>query len=452
MDDQDSRPTPIMTDALSRGTFLRGAATVGAAGVAAAALPLRLLNADAASAPAPAQTINYWNLFGGGDGARMVQLEKMFAKSHPTINLKATTLAWGLPYYTKLTTSTVAGQGPDVAILHMTRLPAYAPPGLLEPLDTGLLAQYGITANRFLPDIWKKAQYNGQVYAIPLDTHPLVLYYNTDICRKAGLLGADGKLKPLVGPAAVLDAFKKAQKVTGKDGLALDTADVMPWRLFYALYSQTGGKVLSPDGKNIVLDNAKAAKVLSFMAELTQTSKVAGASSDYPGAVALFGSGKAGFHLNGEWEVTTFQTQKLPFDMTLVPNIFGGLQTQADSHSFVIPRQRSLDKGKLAASLTFISDVLKNSAVWAEGGHIPAYLPVTDSATYKHLSPQSHYTAEAAHVTYDPAAWYSGAASALETDAGSAFQAVLQGHLTPAKAISQFRSDVQKLIATPPPA
>jgi len=449
MDDQDPRPEHVVGDALSRGTFLRGAAA-GVAGVAAAALPLQLMNANAASAPA--QTINYWNLFGGGDGLRMIQLEQMFAKSYPSITLKATTLAWGLPYYTKLTTSTVAGQAPDVAIMHMTRLPAFAPPGLLEPLDLGLLAQYGITAKSFLPDIWQKAQYNGQVYAIPLDTHPFVMYYNTDICRKAGLLGPDGKLKPLAGPAALLDAFKRAQKVTGKYGLALDTADVMPWRLFYSLYSQTGGKVLSPDGKSIVLDNAKATKVLSFMAELTQTSKVAGASTDYPGAVALFSSGKAGFHWNGEWEATTFQAQKLPFDVTLFPNIFGGLQAQADSHSFVIPRQRSLDKGKLAASLTFISNTLKNSVVWAQGGHIPAYLPVATSAAYKGLTPQSHYAAEAAHVVYDPAAWYSGAASTMETDAGAAFQAVMQGHLTPAQAISQFTSDVQKLIATPPPA
>ncbi len=449
MDDQDPRPEHMMGDALSRGTFLRGAAAAGAAGVAAVSLP----GALARAASAPAQTINYWNLFGGGDGVRMIQLEQMFAKSHPTINLKATTLTWGLPYYTKLTTSTVAGQAPDVAIMHMTRLPAFAPPGLLEPLDAGLLAQYGITPDKFLPDIWKKAQYNGKTYAIPLDTHPFVMYYNTDICRKAGLLGPDGKLKPLAGPAAVLDAFKRAQKVTGKYGLSVAAADAFqPWRLFYALYSQAGGKVLSPDGKSIVLDNAKATKVLTFMAELTLTSKVAGASTDYPGSVALFSSGKAGFHWNGEWEVTTFQTQKMPFDMTLFPNIFGGLQTHADSHAFVIPRQRSLDKGKLAASLAFISNTLKNSVVWAAGGHIPAYLPVTESAAYRNLTPQSHYAAEATHVTYDPAAWFSGAASPLESDAGAAFEGVMQGHLTPAQAISQFTSAVQKLIATPPPA
>ena len=47
--------------------------------------------------------------------------------------------------------------------------------------------------------------------------------------------------------------------------------------------------------------------------------------------MALFASGEAGFFWQGEWEVTTFQTAKLPFSMTLFPNIFGSNATQADS-------------------------------------------------------------------------------------------------------------------------
>jgi multiple sugar transport system substrate-binding protein len=446
----NSQDTPVerpIDGSLSRRTFLQGATAAGLVGAAAgASLPLRLV--DAASA----QTIVYWNLFGGGDGVRMVQMEHDFAKHYPNITVKATTLSWGTPYYTKLTTSTIAGKGPDVAILHMTRLPAYAPPGLLEPLDPTMLARYGITSDKFLPAIWQKAQSGGKLYAIPLDTHPFVMYYNTEICRKAGLLDSRGLLKPLVGTAAVLDAFKRAQKVTGKWGLALDTGDVTPWRLFYTLYSQMGGQVLADNGKKLVLDNAKAMRALSFMQELTLKSKVAPNNADYAGAVALFSSGKAGFHWNGDWEVTTFQTAKLPFDMTLFPNIFGGLQTEADSHSFVIPHQRTLDKGRLDAALTFISYLLKDSLVWARGGHIPAYLPVADSAAYKHLLPQAHYAAEAKHVVYDPPAWYSGSASDLElTAAGPRFQAVLQGHLAPAKALSEFTASVKKLISTPPP-
>ena len=114
--------------------FLRGAAACGCC--------RRRRNGPATTAARAASTQNlaYWNLFGGGDGARMVQMEADFARAHPDIAVKSTTLAWGVPYYTKLTTSTVAGKAPDIAILHMSRMPAFAPAGLLTPLDPATLA------------------------------------------------------------------------------------------------------------------------------------------------------------------------------------------------------------------------------------------------------------------------------------------------------------------------
>ncbi len=48
------------------------------------------------------------------------------------------------------------------------------------------------------------------------------------------------------------------------------------------------------------------------------------ATIDYGGALTLFTTGKAGFFMQGEWEVTTFLTAKTPFSMTRFPNVFGG--------------------------------------------------------------------------------------------------------------------------------
>ena len=166
------------------------------------------------------------------------------------------------------------------------------------------------------------------------------------------------------------------------------------------------------------------------MAELT-SSKVAPGNADYPDGVALFSSGKAAFMLNGEWEVTTFQSAKMNFDMTLFPNVFGTYATQADSHSFVVPHQRNMSSDRLDAILTFIGFMLKDSLVWAQGGHIPAYLPVAASSAYKNLVPQSHYASEAKYVTYDPTAWWSGAASQMETDAGVVLPGGLPGQGQP---------------------
>ena len=133
------------------------------------------------------------------------------------------------------------------------------------------------------------------------------MYYNVDICKKAGLLDASGNLKPLQGPADMIDAFERAQQVTGAYGLSLVVQDVTAWRLFNALYSQLGGDVLSADGKSYVVNEAHAEQALNFMTNLTLKSKVANPNIDYPGSVALFSSGKAGFLWTGEWEFTACQ-------------------------------------------------------------------------------------------------------------------------------------------------
>jgi len=431
---------------LSRRDLLRGAAAVGLAGVGLS-WPEIVASQTVWAKSAPSGTVAYWNLFGGGDGARMIQLEKLFQSAYPHISLKATTLAWGIPYYTKLTTSTVAGKPPNIAIMHLSRMASFAPKGLLTELDPKMLAQYGITPSTISKQAWDMAHYNGKLYAIPLDTHPMVMYYNTQIAKKAGLLQANGRLKDLHGENQVLEAMQKAQRYT-KWGLTLAVAgagEVTPWRLWYTVYKQMGGDVVSNGGKKLALNSAHGLRATQFLQDITSKYKVAGAHLDYPASVALFNSQKAAFMWNGEWEATTYQKSGIPFDMTLFPNLFGNLSTWADSHSFVIPHNSAMNNQQLAANLTVISYILKHSLIWAEGGHIPAYLPVVHSSAYQKLKPQSHYAAEARYVQYDPTAWYSGAAGTMETEAGKDFQTVMTGQGSPSQGYHQFVSTMQKL-------
>src|SRR3954452_15750283 len=205
----------------------------GALGVAAA------LGAASVGSPfgGGPQTVTFWHLFGGGDGARLAQILSEIDKEHNDSDVRQLILPWGNPYYTKLALSAVGGSPPDVAVMHATRIPAFAPGGLLEELTPDLLEKHGLTSDRFLEQPWKSGQSNGPQYAIPLDTHPFVLYYNTDLVKKAGLLDGD-KLKPLDGQTALLDAFAAVKKETGKGGVVFETRGVTPWRLFLTLYSQ----------------------------------------------------------------------------------------------------------------------------------------------------------------------------------------------------------------------
>ena len=50
------------------------------------------------------QDIVWWDFLSGGDGVRMKALIDAFNKEHPDIQVKGTTLEWGVPFYTKVRT------------------------------------------------------------------------------------------------------------------------------------------------------------------------------------------------------------------------------------------------------------------------------------------------------------------------------------------------------------
>ncbi len=97
------------------------------------------------------------------------------------------------------------------------------------------------------------------------------------------------------------------------------------------------------------------------------------------------------------------------------------------------------------------ASLLKDSYVWAQGGHIPAYLPVTESEQYKQLKPQSNYAGVAKEVVLDPPAWFSGSGSQFESQGEAAFLAVMSGQMTGKEGLQQFKQALQKLLDTPSP-
>jgi multiple sugar transport system substrate-binding protein len=441
-----------MTSNLSRRAVLKGIAGLGVgaslAGCSAPVLSGLGTGGDAAG------SLAYWNLFGGGDGVRMTQMLDTFRAANPNIDLKAVTLAWGNPYYTKLSLATLGQKPPAVAVSHLTRMKNLVAADLLEELNLEDLARFGITPDKLDRTAWENGLVEGKAYAVPLDTHPFVMFYNTDICKKAGLLDSSGQLTPLDSEDKFFDAMGRAKEASGQYGgvVAVNSDTSTPWRVFQSLYSQLGGQMLADQGRKVVIDEAKATQVLTFLQKWTADGLFP-AAADYQGAIASFAEGQAGFYFQGEWEISTFQTAKMPFSMTLFPNVYGGgrYSVQADSHTLVIPKQPDRDRQRLDGSLMLIKSFLDQSKTWAEGGHVPAWVPFRDSAEYKALTPQSNYAAAAAGAAYDPEGWYSGSGSNFEIVAGSNIATVLSGQQQPDAALAQMRTQLTALADTASP-
>lgn len=440
---------------LSRRAFLRNSALFagGAATLAGCSTPL---GTGLAGTSPGEHNLTYWNLLGGGDGGRMIAMEDVYVKDHPDVDLTAVVLSWGNPYYTKVTLATKGDKPPDVAIAHLTRATILAQADLLEPLDEDLLAQYDMTGDNFTPAAWDKAHTNDKLYAIPLDTHAFVMYYNTEVCDKAGLLDADGKLVDLDGPTALVDAMAEAQKVTGEWGGVLSIIGdyATQWRFFTSLYWQLtgGGDLVGDNGTKITMDDDAVEQVLAYIADLTIKRKIMPSAVDYGGTTTMFANGRTGFFFQGNWEVSTFLDAGMKFSMTRLPNVFGGdYACQADSHAFVLPRDASRDTEKRKIIFEFMRALFDQSKTWAEGGHIPAWMPFQTSAAYRKIKPQSDYADVANSVRYDPPGWYTGSGSNFEYIVGSTVAAVAGGQTEPAAAVKQIRTKLTDYANTPSP-
>jgi multiple sugar transport system substrate-binding protein len=395
-------------------------------------------------------TIVWWDFLGGGDGVRMKALIDQFNKESTDLEIQATTLDWGTPFYTKVQTSAAVGEGPDIMTYHESRIPLGVSTGSLSEITPDEIKAAGLDAANYAPANWAAAQVDGKQYAIPLDIHSIILYYNKDLLKAAGLLGDDGKPKGLDG-AANFDAALKKLTANGVSGLALPNDGGTAWRIFYTLLNQDNGKFLTDDGKTFLDgDNLqKATDVLTEMQSWIKNGYVP-ANTEYPASIALFTSGKAAMHINGVWEVPTMvdlQKNGKLFDWGAIqiPVFYDHAATWADSHSFAIPDRKGnpLSADKRKEVLSVIKWFNEHSLAWAGGGHVPAFTPVTASDDFKNLKPNSDYSGLATSAVFDPVSTLAGVASPVYDAAGNYIVPVLQGEMAPADGAQQLKDDLQ---------
>jgi len=409
--------------------------------------------------PATADVI-FWHLFGGGDGENMKKMVTSYQKSSRR-SVESTLLSWGNPYYTKLALSASSGRPPDVAVAHLSRLPLLAQANLLERVDSEQFTGVGIIEDKFTPAAWEKATVDGAVYAVPYDTHPFVLFYNEDLAKKAGLLNDAGDdLEPMKGRDDFVNAIKAMKQAGGDFGaVASITADPSTcWRFFSMLYSAQAGPMVEDQGTKVSIDRDAMEETFAFMQSLTGSSGLMPGNATSTTTSTLFSSGKSGFLFDGEWQIPTYRGVDLPngkplnFNVVPFPAILGDKAVAyADSHALIVPKSTARSAERSADAIGFIKFLLEDSAVWAAGGHIPAWLPVQKSKEFLKQKPQSNYIEAAFSAVYDPVAWYTGAGSDFQTAMGSVISSVLGGTTSPKEGVRDMTASLKTFSTARPP-
>jgi multiple sugar transport system substrate-binding protein len=442
MPNHPSPPGSAFTPGLSRRALLTGTAAVAGVGLAGCG--------SVAGGLSDKTRVKQWNLLAGGDGAVMTTMHEEFMADNPDIDLEATTFGWGTPFYTRVVMGAAGGNAADVATSHLSRVKSLSPGTILDHIELSELEEFGLKGEDFPEAIWDKCFVDDKLYAVPLDTHALVNYYNRDICAQANVLNPDGTLLVTDGIEEYFDLLRAVKDVTGQYGTSLDT--LAGWRQFWAFYRQQDGEMIFGDG-DYEMDDDKALAAIEVLYKMAEEG-LCPTFADGGQCAANFENTASGLVQVGNWEIARFRLfEGLDFSMTEMPAFFNGNRyTQGDSHGFVFPHHNTWDPEVRRATIAYVAYMVKNSFEWgAGGGHTPTYLPVTEGEDYQNLEPNAEYANVVHNVQFDPDAWFSGSAARLLDDSNAVLNQVYSQAMTPDVALATLKSRIEDLLALPNP-
>ena len=396
------------------------AGTGGTTGGAMTATTGTTGGATGGMAGCPNVELQYWNPFTGPDGPFMGTLTDKFNASQQAIKVTMTSQS---EYYAKLGTAAASDQLPDVAIVHADQLATQAFRNVIRPIDD-IVGQMGLTEADYPPAVWAPGNIAGHRYSIPLDIHPMTMFYNEDLLKKAGL----------TAPPKTREEFEKAAAaMTSGGNKGFDLTSGFPAnQIFQMLLTQFGGSVFNADGTAVAFNSDAGVQALQWMKDAQ--AKYSEPKLEVDAELAAFKTGSTGMIWNGIWQTTSVTGKGVEFagKATGVPQIGTKAATWAGSHQLTLPKHKTVDKCKDAGAAMFIKYVADNSVEWAKAGQIPANNKVRNSAEFKAVEPQASI-APSVEAAFFPPAGVPGITDANGAPLDEAVGAIMSGTATDIK-------------------
>jgi multiple sugar transport system substrate-binding protein len=335
--------------------------------------------------------LQYWNPFTGPDGPFMGEIVDAFNASQDNITVVMTTQS---EYYTQLGTAAASNTLPDVAIVHADQVATQAFRHVLRPIDD-VVASAGIDGADFPADVWNAGEVAGQRYSIPLDIHPMTMFYNADLLSAAGFDAPPTNGEEFAEIAGAL--------TDGTNNGFMITSGFPIRQIFDMLLYQFGGTSFNEDGTEVAWNSEAGVQAMNWLLQAQRDWSQPNLEVD--AELNAFKGGTVGLIWNGIWQTTNVTGEGVEFDgrATAVPQIGTQPAVWGGSHQLTLPTQAEPDPCKDAAAGEFIKYLLDNSVTWAQAGQLPASTSVRESDAFMAIEPQASIAAGSAdHVFFPP--------------------------------------------------
>ncbi|HEX9295949.1 MAG TPA: ABC transporter substrate-binding protein [Polyangiaceae bacterium] len=242
-----------MTCALSRRSLVLGS------------LPMALL-AGCAGGRRDANRAAFWYSYGGKNREVLERLLARFHREHPPTRIHATFQGDYFEALAKLRTAIAARAAPAMSHVVAEVVPYLAEAGVLEPLDS----YKGASALDLLPGLDQAGTYVGgagrPLVAVPFNRSTPIMYMNGRLLDRAGV----------ERPETWDDLREAANRLTERRGSEVSVWGFecpVSWWFWVALVAAAGGKLVDPDGR-ITLGDEAGVRALEWWQTLVHRDRV----------------------------------------------------------------------------------------------------------------------------------------------------------------------------------
>jgi len=212
----------------------------------------------------------------GGPITKIIdQMAADFEKENPGIKLKPIYTGTYQDSITKALTAVKSGEPPVTSILLSTDMFTLIDEDAIVPFDDLIKTDADRAwLKSFYPAFMENSQTGGKTWGIPFQRSTIVLYYNKELFKEAGL-------DPNRPPQNWREQVEYAQKLTKRDasgnvtqwGIQIPSSG-FPYWLFQALAVQAGTNLMNQAGTQTYYDRPEVIEGLTYWVDLVKKAKV----------------------------------------------------------------------------------------------------------------------------------------------------------------------------------
>jgi multiple sugar transport system substrate-binding protein len=421
---------------MARGPLLT---RIAGAGLALGAMATIAVACTGSSASAGESELRVWAF--GAEGEALAPMVSEFERANPGVHVRIQQIPWTAAHE-KLLTAFVGGALPDVAQLGNTWIPEFAALDALAPLDS-LVAGDSLAIPRadYFPGVWATNVVDGVLYGVPWYVDTRVLFFRTDLLRRAGVSSPPTTWQEL------RDAAVRVKRIQPAGAFPL----LMPldeWAQPVIFGLQQGAPLLADHGTRGDFRDPRFRRGFAFYVGLFADGLApALANTQISNVYQEFEAGRVAMYITGPWNVGQFRA-RLPdslqesWDTAPLPGPDSGGVSLAGGSSMVIMR-RSPNRALAWRFVAFVSDAARQARFYEKTGDLPARRSAWATAALAHDPKLAAFRVQLGRVVPTPAVpeW-----ELIASRVASAAERAARGRQTVDQALASLDAEVDAIL------